>query len=187
MLPLLGITSGQSFVRSHHQTGRIILHSSLCSMHPYFIFEFLATKCSCNELERTQIVEKMKIMIHSRFFPTPMMPPNLVRRVTGVICQSVAVCSTTLSNKTTKSVLRLDQSIKFDFIPSYTCWVPPRLFNSDFPAFIVYAILVTVLRKDLSIVPLLFMTYWWPILSIYQYCLCAIKCIYGIRDLRHWY
>ena len=50
------------------------------------MFEFLATKSSCNDLERTHIVEKMKIinMIHKRFFPTPMMPPNLVRRVTGV-------------------------------------------------------------------------------------------------------
>ena len=42
--------------------------------------------------------ETAKIIIQSRFFPTPIIPPNLTRRVFVPICNSEIVCSTKLSN-----------------------------------------------------------------------------------------
>ena len=41
---------------------------------------------------------KVNNITHKSSFPTPMMPPNLVRSVACVICQSEMVCSTTESN-----------------------------------------------------------------------------------------
>ena len=44
--------------------------------------------------------EKLSNMTQRSSFPTPIIPPILVRSVTGVICQSDMVCSTILSKAT---------------------------------------------------------------------------------------
>ena len=44
--------------------------------------------------------EKLSNMTQRSSFPTPIIPPILVRSVTGVICQSDVVCSTMLSKAT---------------------------------------------------------------------------------------
>ena len=50
-------------------------------------------------------------MIHNKFLPTPMIPPSLVSSVTGVICQSDIVFSTTVSKIIVIPNLLLDSAI----------------------------------------------------------------------------
>ena len=50
--------------------------------------------------QKPKAEDTMKIRIHSRFLPTPIIPPNLTSRVWGPTCHSETVCSTTLSKVT---------------------------------------------------------------------------------------